>query len=106
MGEIGHPLILVVRGQLEVRQDRPSGGTPGSYVPLDTIESGQFIGEAALLARMPAPANIVAVTDSEVLSLPPHVLFELAGAYPELWAALKDSAERRGRQYEKLLRGS
>ena len=105
LGETGHPLILVVRGQLEVRHDRPHG-TQGSYVPLDTIETGQFIGEAALLARTPAPANIVAVTDSDVLSLPPHALFELAGAYPALWAALKDSAERRTRQYDKLLRGS
>ncbi len=105
LGETGHPLILVVRGQLEVRHDRPLG-TQGSYVALDTIEAGHFIGEAALLSRTPAPANIVAVTDSDVLSLPPHALFELAGAYPALWAALKDSAERRTRQYEKLLRGS
>jgi len=37
--------------------------------------------------------------------MPPHALFELAGAYPALWAALKDSAERRTRQYEKIIRG-
>ncbi|CAN5467538.1 hypothetical protein BH11MYX1_BH11MYX1_43580 [soil metagenome] len=102
IGEAGHPLILVVRGQLEVRHDRLNGG--GSIVPLETIETGQFIGEAALLARTPAPANIVAMLDSEVLALAPHAVFDLAGAYPALWAALKDSAERRTRQYERILR--
>jgi hypothetical protein len=104
LGESGHPLILVVRGQLEVRHERPNGGPESSIVSLDTIEAGQFIGEASLLARTPAPATIVATTDSEVLALPAHALFELAGAYPALWAALKDSAERRTRQYEKILR--
>lgn len=104
LGETGHPLILVVRGQLEVRHDRPNGGPEGSIVSLDTIEAGQFIGEASLLARTPAVATILATTDSEVLALPAYALFELAGAYPALWAALKDSAERRTRQYEKILR--
>ena len=104
LGETGHPLILVVRGQLEVRHERPNSGPEGSIVSLDTIEAGQFIGEASLLARTPAPATIIAATDSEVLALPAHALFELAGAYPALWAALKDSAERRTRQYEKILR--
>ncbi len=100
LGETGHPLILVVSGLLEVRHDRGAAGT----VALDSVEAGDHIGEAALLARSPAPANIVAVVDSEILALPPHALFELAGAYPALWAALKDSAERRTRQYERILR--
>jgi len=100
-GETAHSLILVVTGQLEVRGERANG----SVVVLDTIHAGQYIGEAALLGRTPAQATIVALIDSELLALPPHALFELAGAYPALWAALKDTAERRTRQYEKLLRG-
>ena len=100
-GETSHPLILVVTGTLELRAER----TNGAMLKLDTIEMGQYIGEAALLNRVPSAANVVAVVDSELLALPAHALFELAGAYPALWAALKDSAERRTRQYEKLLRG-
>jgi Cyclic nucleotide-binding domain len=100
-GETAHSLILVVTGQLELRVERANG----SVVVLDTIHAGQYIGEAALLGRTPAQATIVALIDSELLALPPHALFELAGAYPALWAALKDTAERRTRHYEKLLRG-
>jgi Cyclic nucleotide-binding domain len=100
-GESAHALILVVTGQLEVRFERSNG----SVVVLDTIQPGQYIGEAALLGRTPAQAGVVALADSELLALPPHALFELAGAFPALWAALKDTAERRTRQYEKLIRG-
>jgi hypothetical protein len=100
-GESAHALVLVVTGQLEVRFERANG----SVVVLDTIQPGQYIGEAALLGRTPAQAGVVALADSELLALPPHALFELAGAFPALWAALKDTAERRTRQYEKLIRG-
>jgi hypothetical protein len=93
-GETAHPLILVVSGRLEVRADRPRGA-----IVLETVEPGQYIGEAALLARMPAPQAVIAATDSVVLALAPHALFELAGAFPALWAALKEIAERRSRLY-------
>jgi CRP-like cAMP-binding protein len=101
-GETSHALILVVTGRLELRVERPNG----TLAMLDTIDAGQYIGEAALLGRTPATANVIAATDCELLALPPHALFELAGAYPALWAALKDSAEKRTRQYDKLIRAS
>ena len=101
-GETSHPLILVVLGKLELRVERPNG----TLAILDTIDTGQYIGEAALLGRTPASANVIAMIDCELLALPPHALFELAGAYPALWAALKDTAERRTRQYDKLIRAS
>ncbi|MEO8548474.1 MAG: cyclic nucleotide-binding domain-containing protein [Kofleriaceae bacterium] len=100
-GETSHPLYLVVTGQLELNVERANG----TIAHLDTIDPSQYVGEASLLGRSPSPANLVAVVDSQVLALPPHSLFELAGAFPSLWAALKDSAERRTRQYEKILRG-
>ena len=100
-GETSHPLILVVSGRLEVRATARSLG-----IVLETIEPGQFIGEAALLARTPAPQAVIAATGSVVLALPPHVLFELAGAFPALWAALKEIAERRSRLYAQLIRAS
>ena len=100
-GETSHPLYLVVTGQLSLDVERANG----TIAHLDTIDPGQYIGESSLLGRSPSPANIVAAADSQLLALPPHSLFELAGAFPSLWAALKDSAERRTRQYEKILRG-
>ncbi len=99
-GETSHPLYLVVAGQLEIGIERANG----TLARVDTVEPGDYIGEAALLARAPAAANVIATVDSELLALPPHSLFELAGAYPSLWAALKDTAERRNRQYDNALR--
>jgi CRP-like cAMP-binding protein len=100
-GETSHPLYLVVSGQLELRVERANG----TLAKIDEIDAGQYIGEGSLLARSPAIAHVIASATSELLALPPHALFELAGAYPALWAMLKDSAERRARAYEKLLRG-
>lgn len=99
-GASSHPLIAVIQGRLELRFERPS--YPDTV--LDTIETGSYLGEAVLLGRNPAPANVVAAVDSDLLMLPPTALFELAGAYPALWAALKDSAERRTRRYDVIIR--
>jgi len=100
-GETSHPLYLVVSGQLELQVERANG----TLHKIDEIDAGQYIGEGSLLARTPAVAHVIASANSQLLALPPHALFELAGAYPALWAALKESAERRSRSYEKLLRG-
>ena len=100
-GETSHPLYLVVSGQLELQVERANG----ALHKIDEIDAGQYIGEGSLLARTPAVAHVIASANSQLLALPPHALFELAGAYPALWAALKESAERRSRSYEKLLRG-
>ncbi len=97
MGAHSHPLILVVSGQLEVRR--------GAQV-LDQIEPGGFTGEGSLLARAPALYAVVAAIDSVVLAMAAPAVFELAGAYPSLWAALKESAERRARLYAQLIRAS
>ncbi|HEX4454468.1 MAG TPA: cyclic nucleotide-binding domain-containing protein [Kofleriaceae bacterium] len=97
MGAHSHPLLLVVSGRLEVRR--------GAQV-LDQIEPGGFTGEGSLLARAPALYAVVAAIDSVVLAMAAPAVFELAGAYPSLWAALKESAERRARLYAQLIRAS
>jgi hypothetical protein len=96
-GETTHPLYLAVAGRLEVRIER----SDTTVVVLETIEPGQYIGEGALLARQPSPMQVMAIVDCELLAMPAHVLFELAGAYPTLWSALKDSAEKRSRALER-----
>ncbi|HEY1548273.1 MAG TPA: cyclic nucleotide-binding domain-containing protein [Kofleriaceae bacterium] len=97
MGAHSHPLIMVIAGRLEVRR--------GAQV-LDVIEPGGFTGEGSLLARAPALYAVVAPIDSVVLALAAPAVFELASAHPSLWAALKESAERRARLYAQLIRAS
>jgi hypothetical protein len=97
-GETSHPLVLVVSGRLEVRGERAHGP-----VVLETVEPGGFVGEASLLAGAPSPQTVVAAEESVVLVLAPHALFELAGAYPAVWATLKESADRRTRTYAQVL---
>jgi len=96
-GETGHPLVLVVSGRLEVRAERANG----AIAMLEALGELDAIGEGSLLARVPADANVVAISDAELLLLSPHDVFEIAGAFPAWWAYLKQVAERRSREYER-----
>lgn len=99
-GETAHPLVLVSRGRLDVRVERADG----THVQIGTVALGEYVGEVALLHRVPAIASVVAAGDAEILALPPRDFYELAGAFPALWAELKDVAERRQREYDYRLR--
>jgi hypothetical protein len=95
-GETSHPLVVVVKGALDVIVERADG----TIVKLATIGEGDFIGEGALLAHSPAPAQVVVAADAELLLLSARELYEIAGAFPSLWAALKNRAEKRTRELE------
>ncbi|MDQ3368187.1 MAG: cyclic nucleotide-binding domain-containing protein [Myxococcota bacterium] len=99
-GEVGHSLVVVVRGQLELRIERARR----QVVHLGAVTVGEFIGEASLLSRTPAPVQVVATTECELLVLPPRDFYEIAGAFPALWAELKDVAERRTRELDARLK--
>jgi hypothetical protein len=99
-GETAHPLVLVSKGRLDVRVERADG----KIIQVGTVALGEYVGEVALLHRVPAMANVIAAGDVEILALPPRDFYELAGAFPALWAELKDVAERRQREYEYRLR--
>jgi CRP-like cAMP-binding protein len=99
-GEIAHPLVLVARGRLDVRAERADG----KMIQVGTIAAGEYCGEIALLHRVPASAHVIAAGECEVLLLPPRDFYELAGAFPALWAELKDVAERRQRELEYRMR--
>jgi hypothetical protein len=86
--------VLVARGRLDVRGDRA-----GAVVDLGTLGPGEHIGEAPLLSRAPARVSVIAATEAELLLLTPRDFFDIAGAFPELWAALKEAAERRTREH-------
>jgi hypothetical protein len=99
-GESNHPLVLVKRGRLDIRVEKPNG----MPVQVATVTAGEYIGEGALLERKPATANIVAATEAELLLLAPAAFYEILGANPALWAELKDRAERRRREHSARLR--
>jgi hypothetical protein len=94
-GEIGHSLVVVVKGQLDARVDRKGGP-----VELGAIGTGEFVGEGSLLSRTPSQVQVLAASDCELLLLTPRDFYEIAGAFPALWAELKDVAERRKRELE------
>jgi hypothetical protein len=87
-GDRNHPLFVVVRGRLDQRVDNRL---------LAPISANEYVGETALLARAPAGAHVVAAVESELLVLAAKDFYELASAYPALWAELKATAERRAR---------
>jgi CRP-like cAMP-binding protein len=97
-GETDHPLIVVGHGELAVRVSRGS-----EVVMIHDAADGEHVGEGSLLARAPSPVHVVAVIDSELLLLSPRELYEVAGAFPALWARLKDVAEKRAREMRKKL---
>ncbi|MFN0245742.1 MAG: cyclic nucleotide-binding domain-containing protein [Kofleriaceae bacterium] len=99
-GEHGHPLVLVGRGRLDVRYERPDGST----LQIGSIAAGEYVGEIALVARNAAHAHVIAATDAELLLLAPKAFYEITAQYPALFAELKDTAERRRREYEAQLR--
>lgn len=94
-GEPVAALVLVASGRLEMRLERP-----GESIELGAVGPGEYIGEAPLLARAPARASVVAATEAELLLLAPRDFYEIAGAFPALWAELKASAERRTRELD------
>jgi CRP/FNR family transcriptional regulator, cyclic AMP receptor protein len=92
-GEVGHGLIVVVRGRLELRGERPGGAA----ISLGIITAGDYIGEAGLLARAPAAAQIEAAEDSELLVLAAADFYPIVARFPALSAELTATAVRRAR---------
>ena len=77
-----------------------------THVQVGTITVGEYIGEGSLLAQGPAPSHVVAATDVEVLLVQPKDVYDLAVAYPALWAELRDAAAERARELEARLESS
>ena len=86
-GAAGHPFLIVLRGELEIRRDH---GAPYSVGP------GEYAGEASLLGRVASTMTVVATADSQLLVLPPADFYDIVGAFPALWAELKDLVAGRG----------
>jgi CRP-like cAMP-binding protein len=99
-GETGHPLVVVARGKLNMICER----IDGTILPIGSVGPGEFVGEAALLAHVPSPVQVVAATDVALRVLPAKELYEIAGAFPSMWTVLREAADRRTRELEVKLR--
>ena len=93
-GDVGHALYIVVSGLVEVRRERP-GQEP---LILHTLGSGQFFGEMALLDDYPRSATIIAVEDTECLTLWKWHFRIALESHPEIAVVMLPELSRRLRQ--------
>lgn len=97
-GEIGHGLVVVVRGRLDVRLAHAAAGSPRA---LAAIGPGEFIGEVSLLARAPAAADVVAGAGAEILVLAADDFYDVISSFPALRSELEAVAARRVREHDR-----
>lgn len=78
-GEVGHEMFLILSGGVEVRyqqEDREH--------LLDTFNRGEIFGEMAFVSELPRSADVVAVTDVELLIINQRFLEKMVKISPEL----------------------
>jgi len=69
IGDAGSGLFLVLSGRIEVSRDEG-----GRAAPIVTHERGSFMGELSGLSGRPYLVNAVALTDADVIAIPPERL--------------------------------
>ena len=93
-GDTGLGLYVIVSGRVDVRQERP-GQEP---ILLNTLGTGDFFGEMALLDDYPRSATVIAREPTECLTLSKwHFLAELE-SHPEMALPLLPVLSRRLRE--------
>ena len=86
-GDRGHEMFFLARGEVEVVA--PDGTV------MNTLHSGDFFGEIALVTSTLRTATVRAVAPSDLYALD-HATFErVAADYPEIAATVRAEAERR-----------
>ena len=83
-GEAADELLIVLEGQLAGFSTAANGTT----AVVEIIRSGETLGLAALLARLPSLLGVRTVTPSSVLSIDAHGLLGLVEQEPSLVTAL------------------
>jgi signal transduction histidine kinase len=71
-GEPGDAAYVVIRGEFEVQKQ-----TGQSLIKIDVRNTGDVVGEMALLSRAPRNATLIAKTDGEVLRIPQEAFEKL-----------------------------
>lgn len=89
-GETQYSLYLIDKGQVRVvirtRQD--------DELNVDTLQSGDFFGEAAFITKHPRTATVRALTACRLFELPQREMYRLR-RYPELWQQLEKTNQHR-----------
>jgi CRP/FNR family transcriptional activator FtrB len=83
-GEAADELLIVLEGQLAGFSTAPNGTT----AVVEVIRSGETLGLAALLARLPRLLGVRTVTPSSLISIDAHGLLALVEQEPSLVTAL------------------
>jgi signal transduction histidine kinase len=97
-GDPGDAAYVVLKGGFEIqKQSGPS------LIKIDVRNSGEIIGEMALLSNSPRSASVVAVTDSEALCISQDVFENLLSTSPSAALAVLHWVLARLGQNESLL---
>ncbi len=87
-GARGREFFVIIEGEVEVRRK-------GRKVA--TLGPGTFVGEMALLSKVPRTATVTAVSDVDVLVITDRAFLELLNRMPDLWLKVARAlAERVG----------
>ena len=86
----GEALFVVLRGELMLSRTSLRG-TGNVHL----LRSGSFFGEMALVTGRPYQADVTTQTDSLLLRVPSHALFEVVGRVEGLASALVRTARKR-----------
>lgn len=79
-GDPAENVFYIKKGRMRVFQMTPSG----REVTLDVVEAGNIIGESAFVPNRGRPANVQAVNDVQLLSVPAEALWRELETQPEL----------------------
>ena len=99
-GEPGESLFLVRSGEIELFIK----DTAGQKIVLDTVRSGDFFGEIALLDAGPRSATAMALMQSELIELDRDDLLLLFGRKPDAGLSMLAAMGRMTRKADELLR--
>jgi CRP/FNR family transcriptional regulator, cyclic AMP receptor protein len=91
-GDLGAEMYILLSGQVEI--DRRLGGGGPRFLRL-VLEPGEFFGEMGLLESKPRTATVIALDQTECLTLTRPQLEELLRAYPQLAIGLLTTLSRR-----------
>jgi signal transduction histidine kinase len=97
-GDLGDAAYVVMHGEFEIQKQ--SGE---SLIKIDMRNTGDVVGEMALLARTPRTASVMAKTDSEVLRIPQEAFEKLLSSSSKAAMAVLHWVMARLNQNEALL---
>jgi len=72
-GQSGHPLFIVIEGQVEVVLPKVAGGQAferATRIKLSKLAKGDCIGEYSLIDKNPASASVVVVEPCKLFEIP------------------------------------